>query len=177
MKTILLILITMMFQVQASSQHLKIPEGISYKKTDQLTNQQAIEKLEEELEEPRYSVFNNFFYCGPNIWERYVLKPSVGSIKKGNITFKVPFNKGFIDKKGKLIQSQADYQLIWDQLIIDFSDSEFNIRKLTSDELQEFWSIIFYDIEEPIFVLENKSHKVVVDLDSNLKIQFIDQLY
>lgn len=176
MKRLFCALIVIVIHFQATSQSINIPEEIKYKETDELTNKKAIEKIKIELQEPQYSSLKNIFYCGPSLWERYILIPDVGSIQKGNITFKVPYNGDFIDKNGKLIQSQSDYQLIWNQIVKDFNNSEFIIRKPTPDELQVFWSIIFYDIEEPIFVIENNSYKVIIDLDSDLKIQFIDQL-
>lgn len=176
MKKVLCFLIAVISYFQVISQSMDIPESIKYKEADELTNTKAIEKIKTELEEPDYSTFKKILYCGPGLWDRYILMPDIGSIPKGNITFKVPYNGTFIDKNGKLIQSSNDFRMIWNQLIEDFNNSDFTIRKPSADELRMFWSIIFYDIEEPIFVIENSNYKVIIDLDSKLKFQFIDQL-
>ena len=109
---------------------MNIPEGINYKEADEATNNAAIEAIKNELKKPQYLNFDKIFYCGPNLWKRYILIPDLGGIPKRNIIFKVPSDGTFIDKTGKLIQTKNDYQLIWDQLTRDFKDSNFIIRKL-----------------------------------------------
>ena len=41
----------------------------------------------------------------------------------------------------------------------------FFIRKPTAAELDWYWTIISYDIEEPVFVLESPSHMIFLDFD------------
>jgi hypothetical protein len=43
-------------------------------------------------------------------------------------------------------------------------------------ELKYYWSIIFFDIEEPIFLLENENIKLVIDINSSLKIDFVEKM-
>jgi hypothetical protein len=172
-----LITISIIFYQSVFAQIVDVPDGVNYKQTDATINQQAVDIIKKELSNPSYALFEKLLYCGPNLWERYMLIPEVGSIKKGNIIFKVPEGNTHIEKSGKLIQSQEDFIILWDQVVEDFKGSEFTIRKLSHDELKDFWSIIFYDIEEPIFLIKNKSYKVILDFaGDDLKLSLIETL-
>jgi hypothetical protein len=77
----------------------------------------------------------------------------------------------------KLIQRKSDFVMIWNQLINDISTETVNIRKLSTKEIRYYWSVIFYDIEEPVFALENRNHKILIQLTSDkFKIFWIDEL-
>lgn len=44
-------------------------------------------------------------------------------------------------------------------------EGSFIIRKPTPAELDWYWTIIFFDIEEPVLVLESTSHRIFLDFD------------
>jgi hypothetical protein len=129
-----------------------------------------------ELSTPTYNIFNDQLYCGPTIWSRYKLLERPAQIKKGNITFKVPINGIQTNQLGKLIQSQGDFKIIWNQIIQDFSESKLTIRRIRPEELKSFWSIIFYDIEEPLLIVESNSHKIAMDFNANMQLIFLEEL-
>lgn len=152
---------------------VQIPEGVAYKKTDEATNLRAKSLLLQELTKPEYTLFDKYIYCGPNLWDKFQKLP----IKKGNILFQVPQADGSVlQKKGKLIQTNEDYKIFWDHLVAELKKENITIRKIGKEELKYFWGIIFYDIVEPIFVVECNKTKIIIDLDGKYKIIMIEAI-
>jgi len=154
---------------------IEIPKGVVYKKTTDAINEQAKKVILNELKKPKYTLYDKFVYCGPNFWTYYKNNAKVGAIEKGNIDFKVPQPDGKTTViNGKLIQTSDDFKIIWDQIVKDFYSPNLIIRKLNKEELKYYWSIIFFDIEEPIFILESSNLKIIIDLNTSYKIEFIE---
>ena len=159
------------------AQQIDIPEGVKYQKASDEINNKALELIKQEISNPTYALFEDVLYCGPQLWDRFVLVPKMSVIVKGNIKFKVPENGLLIEKMGKLIQNQKEFVLVWDQVVHDFKGTDYKIRKLTSTELQYFWAIIFYDIEEPLFIVENDKYSLIIDFSqTKLKLLFIEAI-
>ncbi len=117
------------------------------------------------------------FWDTTNFWAKYKNDSLIGKITKGNIDFHVPMPNGNTTiKKGKLIQDYNDFRIVWNQICKDFSSPETKIRKPNSSELAQYWSIIFFDIEEPVFIIENEGVNLIIDLDKNYKLMFIEIL-
>ena len=53
----------------------------------------------------------------------------------------------------------------------------FIIRKLTPLEMQAYWMMIAYDIEEPIYTIESPGFNLVVDFNNDGEIFYIDNFY
>lgn len=160
-----------------NGQEIEIPEGVNYKLASNNLNKKAIELIKQEISDPSYSLFNGLLYCGPRLWDRFILIPQMSEIKKGNIEFRIPEGEILIKKLGKLIQNEKDFRIIWDQIRNDFKGTNYIVRKLNPIELKYFWSIIFYDIEEPIFTVENDNYKIILDLSQHeLKLLFIEAI-
>lgn len=154
---------------------MEIPKGIVYKPCSDSINIFAKAILTKELNNPSYTIYDQLLYCGPNFWAKYKNDSLIGKITKGNIDFHVPMPNGNTSiKKGKLIQDYNDFRIVWNQICKDFSSPETKIRKPNSSELAQYWSIIFFDIEEPVFIIENKGINLIIDLDQNSKIYFIE---
>lgn len=174
-----LLLILNMTIIGFSQNNDSIPEGIVYKKASDAINEQAKNILINELKSPSFSLFDKLLYCGPNFWEHYKNDPKIRSIEKGNIDFQVPQPNGkTIVKNGKLIQSIDDFKIIWNQISKDFYSPNLTIRKLNSTELKYYWSIIFFDIEEPIYIIESNTIFLIIDISKTCSsIQFIECYY
>ena len=173
-----LLLILNLTSIGFSQKNDSIPKGIVYKKKSDTINEQAKKILINELKSPSFSLFYKLLYCGPNFWDYYKNDPKIGSIDKGNIDFQVPQPNGkTIVKKGKLIQSIDDFKIIWNQISKDFHSPNLTIRKLNSTELKYYWSIIFFDIEEPIFLIENNKIKLIINFFPNtMNITFVEKI-
>jgi hypothetical protein len=165
------------------SQTVSIPKGIKYKVTSNTNNDKAKLLLKNVITKNLSdSIFDNVCYIGPILWVRYKEIDSINAIRGGYIQFNVPvynkISKNKVTQKmdGKLIQAKPDFKKVWNQVCIDLKDT-ITFRKLTASELSYYWAIIFYDIEEPVFITESKSNKILLQLNPKTnKILWIDEI-
>lgn len=168
-----------------SSQDVNNIDNIKYKKTTFEENQMAKEVFSLALEKDSAElVFDNLCYIGPILWLRYKNIPVLNNITGGNITFKVPqFNslgKRIKENKlnGKLIQRLDDFKLLWYHLKIDLIDDSISFSKLTKNQIRYYWSVNFYDIEEPVFIVSNSVFKFLIQFSPRkFKILWIDEVF
>jgi hypothetical protein len=178
----IIIILPLFSSYYSCAQQIDIPSGIVYKPTSSESNNEAIKILKKEFTQPSYSLYDKLVYCGPILWSTLKYTPELAAIPGGNITINIPKydqNGKEISTTpfdGKLIQNKEDFKKIWDELIKSFKNGDFTIRKLKKEELLYYWSVIPYDIEEPIFVIENSKFRIIVDLTKALKVQWIDQV-
>ena len=66
-------------------------------------------------------------------------------------------------------------KVVWDYIIKELSKAPISYRKLSSKELSYYWSVFFYDIEEPIYIVDNSKIKILVDQSSNFKLLWLDE--
>jgi hypothetical protein len=163
------------------AQTVDVPKGVIYKYASDKINNQSKEIIKKELSnKTTYAFFDKLVYCGPNLWQRYKNVPSVSKIENGNLELKVPQydSTGKVTEErtmiGKLIQDKEDFKILWNQIIKDFEKTTYQIRKLNSKELSYYWAIIFYDIEEPIYVVDNGKYKLLIDVTNDMKLLWID---
>ncbi len=175
--TLTTLLIMCGFVSFSQNDSLIIPKGVNYSTAEAKVNQEAIKAIQNELNAPSYLLFDDMLYMGPNLWERYGKLKEISKIDKGNIIFKVPQTDGSLtDMSGKLIQNIDDFKIVWNQIIKDFASSPSKLRKLNTDELNYYWSIIFFDITEPIYIIENDDLKLVLDLRSEMTLLFVEEI-
>ena len=166
-KTITLFLLISSFTAlsQTAQQHNKL----KYKSTDEKTNEHAKKVLSKELtkDSTTYALFDKILYIGPNLWKRYNSIESLKKIEGGNVQFRVRSNNATTTLPGKLIQSKSDFKTIWSHLLKEINSSKLAFRKLNKDELEYYWAVIFYDIEEPVFIVEAGKFKYLIQLIKN----------
>jgi hypothetical protein len=51
-----------------------------------------------------------------------------------------------------------------------------NVRTLNNRELDWYWTIISWDIEEPVFVFENRKHTLLIDFERSGEVFYVDIL-
>ena len=51
------------------------------------------------------------------------------------------------------------------------------IRTLNEEEILFFWVCIEYDMEDPLFIIESKEHKILVQLSDDYKVSYLDDFY
>lgn len=170
----------LMFSITAFAQDpIVIPKGVKYKKIDEKINDYAKKKLIKELNKSTvaYSLFDKALYIGPNLWQRYKNIEVIKNIEGGNIQFKVRTDNTTTTLPGKLIQKISDYKIIWGTLISEVNNKKISFRKLNPTELKYYWTVIFYDIEEPVFIFETGKYKYLIQLiKSNFKILWLDEV-
>ena len=165
-----------------TAQKIEVPKGINYKFCSERNNEKAKALLTKQFTDPDYSFFSGMLIIGPRLWVRYKEIPAIRDITAGNTSFHVPI----IDKKGKkdtqiltgkLVQTRDDFKKVWGQVVTDFKGANITFRKLTPTELNYYWSIISFDIEEPLFIAEGGKYKLLINLQpKDLKIMWLDEV-
>jgi len=154
-------------------------KGIRYKEADESTNTKAKELLIEVLT-PYYSgdkhIFSIVLMCGPFMSKQKTVMKYVNTTTAIDTGVSIPTSEGIIRMKGKLFQ-ERDEILGFETYLRDIlkEDGSFNIRNLTENELAVYWAVIPYDIEEPVFILESKIYKFLIDFSKN-EVFYIDEI-
>jgi hypothetical protein len=179
MKNGFLLFFLIIFSTIKAQDTIKIPKGVVYKKASTEKNEAAKKIIKKEFNKATtsYELFDKLVYIGPMLWKRYRSNPGLAKIVGGDIQFKVP-NKGVISVlPGKLIQNIVDFKVVWNQILADGSSNKVSIRKLNSEELKYYWSVIFYDIEEPLFIVNTGKHNFLIQfLNTKLQLLWVDEV-
>ena len=113
-------------------------------------------------------------FIGPTLWSRIKNEKTLSKIKGGDIIIKG------VDKKnptGKATSNKDDFKLVWDYIRDEIGQNKFSFRKLNYDELNYYWYIISFDIEEPLFIVYTDKHNYLINLDpKELKITWLDEV-
>lgn len=160
---------------------------VVYKEASEELNRQAIQALREKFSPSESwseasSLFAEILICPAGLWDQIrsddifdemnmgVMKSRVPLVKKSKVTAMIP-------REGKMFQSHAEIANFWTgfQNKIRVTGS-LQIRKLTELERDVLWTMIAWSISEPIFICEWDNHQILVDMDSDLKICYIDEL-
>jgi len=164
---------------------VQIPEGVTYKSASKETNARGEQKISKVFtgsptEKEVRELFGQFLICGPFLWKRIKDDPHVAKIKTGVAHFKVPvFDNGRIastqEWEGKLFQNEQEIAAFWAAFKANYKLEDLVLRKLNSTELRIYWAMIPYDIEEPVFILQTKSAKILLQLTkSKLELAWMD---
>lgn len=175
-KIIVLFFFFFAFQINVFSQN--IPDGITYLKKDDDLNEKAIAKLEQLLFIQDNDNISNSIGCGPYFWQELVNAEIFSSSIGIPMVFIIPNGDSISKLEGRVIRWKDQTQILLELLrkIISSSDG-FKLRKLTLQEMQIYWMMIPYDIEEPIFTLEGPGIQLLIDCSDNGDIFFIDNYY
>jgi hypothetical protein len=176
MKLILSLLASLTFFVSfaQSEEKITIPKGIVYKYCDKKIVEKAKLLITENLNDStKYELCDNMLIVGPVLWNRFKNIELLNKIENGNTTFNV-------DKKqyeGKMTQDVADTKKVWNELRKEVKGQKFVIRKLNERELQYYWAVISFDIDEPLLVVETSEHKYILNiLKDSLKLMWLDEV-
>ncbi|MEZ0131369.1 hypothetical protein AB9T88_17015, partial [Flavobacterium sp. LBUM151] len=88
---------------------------------------------------------------------------------------KVQFHVDDLILDGKMSQDINDSKIIWDEFKNEVAQ-DFKIRKANEEELKYYWSVISFDIDEPLLIIETKDHNYILNLlKKNLKLLWLDE--
>jgi len=144
------------------SEKVEVPNGVVYKYCDSTTYDKAKSLLKQELSDtPKYVLNKGICFIGPILWSRYEKVQTLKNIKGGNLTI-----RGYKKEtsSGKLTQTNEGFKLVWDNLRSEIHNNDFKLRKATAQELKYFWSVISFDIEEPLIIIETSEHNYILNL-------------
>jgi hypothetical protein len=77
---------------------------------------------------------------------------------------------------GQAFQTTGEVARFWHAFERYYNfDSPRTVRKLNARELEVYWAMIPYDIEEPIFIVESAQHKILLNfVEPDLQVLWID---
>jgi hypothetical protein len=174
MKSILFLLsfLTISIASAQNPEKINIPKGVAYKYADNKVIEKAKALITDNISEAdNYSILQKTFILGPGLWKRFQNIEKLQKIK-GNATFHVDD----LQLSGKVSQTMEEAKLIWDELRKEIT-GDYKIRKANELELKYYWSVISFDIEEPLLIIETKDHNYILNLlKSNLKLLWLDEV-
>jgi hypothetical protein len=151
---------------------IKIPKGVTYNYCDAKTIEDAKKLVSENIsDQTKFTLIQNILIVGPQLWNRYNDIKRLNEIEGGNTTFHVDN----LELKGKMTQDISDAKKVWDEFRKEVK-GEYKIRKANEEELNYYWSVISFDIEEPLLIVETKEHNYILNiLKEDLKLMWIDE--
>lgn len=154
-----------------------VPDWAVYKTAPRQKNEQAISGFIDYLKDPEnIAALKNItvILCGPHL--SFILKRSgiLGSLDTKQVTFSLP--------RGEKQEVLIEYLVRGDSIpkvlnllrCLLLIDDSFKVRRLNGMELRWYATIYQYDIIEPVFVFENRYHRICVHFDDKGRIFFID---
>jgi hypothetical protein len=150
---------------------IEIPKGIVYNYCDSFED--AKRQIELNLSASgEYSLISDIMFVGPVLWTRFQKIKALRNIEGGNTTLLVD------DKKltAKLTQDILDSKRVWDEFRKEINGAKFKLRKANPKELQYYWSVISFDIDEPLLVMETDQMRYILNISpKTMKLLWLDQ--
>ena len=163
-----------------------IPDGVHYKKADPDLNDKISGQIQTALAAGPAGVGKLFTIpcvCAPGYWAMAFVKqrPDVTFPNGSKTNFTIPSATAGKDDKlvGETLKEPADLALLAKCLAEDAGPKPL-IRKMTAKEISLLWALYPTDLEEPIFVLENKDRHFAIVLtragSGKYAISWVDEL-
>ena len=158
----------------AQSTHtVDIPKGVKYHYCDEAIIDSAKALITSELgESPQYVLMDRIMFIGPVLWTRFQKVKTLKKIEGGNVT-------NLVDGKqlpGKLTQRVDDSKLVWDALRADIGTEKFTLRYASAKELRYYWSVISFEIYEPLLIVETSKHNYILNIaPKDMKLIWLDE--
>ncbi len=172
MKLTTIFLLAVTFSFAQKTETIKIPKGIVYNYCDPKVVEKAKKLITKNLSSDNdYKILQNMLIIGPELWKRFKDNEKIQQIEKG----KVEFHVDNLILEGKISQDLNDAKIVWDEFKKEVSQ-EYTIRKANEEELKYYWSVISFDIDEPLLIVETKEHNYILNLlKKDLKLMWLDE--
>jgi hypothetical protein len=162
---------------EAPSLNNELPPGASYKTAPPAVNLAAKQKLERAMrltqgKRDLEAILRGTVVCGPFLWEQIRSTPGIEKVGLAS-TIAIPGSSGNGPKiiqtlEGRTFRSTAEVSALQRALHATFTfDTEFTVRKARSQELALFWAMVPFDLQEPLFVVESKHHRLIAAFNSD----------
>jgi hypothetical protein len=173
-KLLFIFLVTLSCQIYAQkTEKIDVPKRVVYKyckpKIYEDTKKVVITELSDQRE---YLLVDKILFVGPVLWTRFGKIDEFAKIEGGNMTLLVD-NKQLL---GKMTQNLDDSKKIWDKVREEVKGEEFKLRKATYAELDYYWTVISWDIEEPLIIIETSKHRYILNINAKtMKLLWLDE--
>jgi len=160
----------------------EIPKGVRYHRASDAANAAAAKRVSL-LFANQYSadqlvgMSERFLIVGPGLWGA-VKKNSLLDLNTGiPVTFYVPTKKhGVQELIARGMKTPAQQRAFWKMFLDNFSEIHPTVRKANAADLDYYWSIISYDIQEPLYIAQFRHLDFLFDSGSagSTKFFFVD---
>jgi hypothetical protein len=167
------LLLFLTLSLQVFCQKIEIPRGVVYHYCDSATFENAKAIVMKDLTNAdSYEICDNVLFIGPVLWARFEKIKSLKKIEGGNVTLLVDDKQ----KSGKMTQDVKDTKEVLNCLRKEVTGNDIKLRKATKSELLYYWSVISFDIDEPLIILETKEHRYILNLaPKTMKLVWLDE--
>ncbi|WP_117610293.1 hypothetical protein [Flavobacterium sp. ABG] len=174
MKKVILIVFffTSIFSNAQEKETITVPKGIVYNYCSPKVLENAKKLITSNLSNSNdYKLLQENMIVGPELWKRYKDNKNIQKLQTGKVQFHV--NNSVLD--GQMTHDINDTKIIWDEFKNEVSQG-YKIRKANEDELKYYWSVISFDIDEPLLIIETKEHNYILNiLKKKLKLLWLDE--
>lgn len=172
MKTKLILLVLLFVFNLSFSQKIDVPKNIVYNYCDVETIDKTKELIKECLSDStNYSIIQDNLVIGIVLWNHFKEIETIQKIEKKKMVFHLDGS----EYEGAMSQQIKGSKIVWDELRKEIT-SDYTIRKANTNELNYYWSVISFDIDEPLLVLETETHTYILDfLKNDSKLFWIDE--
>jgi hypothetical protein len=120
-------------------------------------------------------LFDGVLICGPGYWKELKATKLFGNTNAPTATVSVMVGSQAIGLEGRILRDRGEEEQLQKFLVKSLADDGgFTVRAMTSDEMALWWTFISFDIEEPVFIVESRKHRFVLDLHAPSMIQLDD---
>lgn len=175
MKKILSVYFILCINVLSSQniEYINVPKRVVYNYCENA----IINKVKEDVKKSVLdyhddSIIADTLFIGPILWHEF----KSNSIVNVQDLTTVRLIIDDIKIEGQMSEKKAISKIIWDEFRKMISQNEFTIRKANYNELEYYWTIISWDIDEPLLVLEVNNRNFILDFKkSSYKLFWIDE--
>ncbi|MFZ1086839.1 MAG: tetratricopeptide repeat protein [Terracidiphilus sp.] len=157
----------------------QVPAGVHYKTASDAINSSAKDRLTLALTknaEVPADFFDSAVTCGPGLWK--VLQPFADKDLLNSTKITVVVNSVQVEARGLITEDQQ--RSFWKLLLTHYpSLSTATIRKARAEEIRYYWATIPFDIEEPLFILDDSKVAILVNFTATKgkpKLVWVDQI-
>lgn len=153
---------------------IEVPKGISYKYCPPLLLDEAKQLLMTELSDSTTYALNDGIVCiGPILWARYKSQPPLRGIAGGNVAVFYQNQK----LSAKITHDREAFKKVWDHFRTEVAGDSIILRKANPAELTYYWSVVSFDIEEPLLIAETGGRRFILNLSpKSMKLLWLDEV-
>lgn len=160
-----------------------VPAGVNYKAADPALNDKVKADLLAALAggaDSTEKFFGKACICAPGYWKTLKGRSDVKFTATIPSKFNIPLKDHTLTLSGVAVKESSDFKLLATQFAKDAGTAP-TIRKIAKNELSMLWSIVPFDLQEPVFIVETKDSRFVLllSLDNETKqyqISWLDDL-
>lgn len=141
------------------------PERVVYNySSNEILESVKIDILKSINNENDFSIIKNKLYIGPLLWFNFKTNNKLTDLQFK----KVELNVDKLKILGQFSDNIDNSKKVWNEFKNLILNKKFKIRKANKLELEYYWTLISWDIEEPLFVIEtDENRNFILDFNKN----------